>query len=123
VSRGCTFSPGDPTVSRSRELARHCAGTAGIRTGFVTPERRYLRLLQSDAPEAALLAVEAGTDPVPGRGVVDVDGQPWVAYGRDGQEPIWITDLGDVRLLITGSGSEADFRTLTVAAVTGEVLG
>ncbi len=157
VSRGCTFSPGGPTVDAGslpvvdapaelRELAPHVEfpvripavpaqwransldrDTVGevtaVRTGFVTPEGRYLRLLQSDAPEAALLAVEAGTDPVPGRGVVDVDGQQWGAYGRDGQEPTWIADLGDVRLLITGSGSEADFRTLAVAAVTGEVLG
>jgi hypothetical protein len=27
-----------------------------------------------------------------------------------------------VRLLVTGSGSEADFRTLAVAAVRGEVV-
>lgn len=102
-------------------------GTRVVRTGFVLPDRRYLRLLQSDGAEAALLAVETGSEPVPGRGTVDVGAQRWVVYGADDDEPIWITevvtpDAAPVRLLITGSGSEDAFRTLADAAVGGQVL-
>ena len=98
-----------------------------MRTGFVTPEGRYLRLLQSDAAEDVLLAVETGAEVVPARGTVDVGGQRWVVYGERPREPIWIAEVATtgaepVRLLVTGSGDEDDYRTLAGAAVTGELL-
>jgi len=102
------------------------AGRA-VRTGFLTPDGRYLRLVQSDATEEALLRAEAGAGAASAQGVVDVDGQRWVAYTGERAEAIWITEVpGDgvptVRLLVTGSGSESDFRALASAAVTGKVL-
>ncbi|MDT7649050.1 MAG: hypothetical protein QOI36_456 [Pseudonocardiales bacterium] len=107
-------------------------GGRAVRTGYVTPEGRYLRLLQSDASEPALLAVEVGREPVPGRGPADVDGQQWVVYGGQGttgarDEPIWIAEVATpngplVRMLITGSGTDDDFRTLAEAAVKAEPL-
>jgi hypothetical protein len=93
-----------------------------VSTGFLTPEGRYLRLQQGDATEEAMLRDQAGGDAAPGQGVVDVEGRQWVAYSGPRREPIWITDLDGVRLLVTGSASEADFRTLAVAAVRGEVV-
>lgn len=101
------------------------AGNRVVRTGFVTPDGRYLRLLQSDAAEPALLTVEAGPVPVAARGPVDVGGQRWVVYARGSGEPIWVADVAGpapVRLLITGSGIEDDVRTLAGAALAGEVL-
>ncbi|HLU58277.1 MAG TPA: DUF4245 domain-containing protein [Pseudonocardia sp.] len=93
-----------------------------VSAGFLTPDGRYLRLQQGDATEEAMLHAEVGDGPVAARGPVDVDGQRWVAYdGRRG-EPIWTTEVDGVRMLLTGSGSEADFRTLAGAAVRGEVL-
>jgi hypothetical protein len=51
-------------------------------------------------------------------GPVDVAGTSWVTY-RDGTpEPIRIAHLDDVRLLITGSGDDAEFRALA-AGTTG----
>jgi hypothetical protein len=93
-----------------------------VRTGFLTPDGRYVRLQQGDATEEAMLRAEAGSGAAPGQGAVDVDGQQWVAYTGERGEPIWITDVDGVRMLVTGSGSEADFRTLAVAAVHGEVI-
>jgi hypothetical protein len=104
-------------------------GGTSVRTGYITPDGRYLRLLQSDATEEALLAAESGTRPAIAQGVVDVNGQQWVAYtGTDERaEPIWITavtapNVPPVRMLVTGSGSEAEMRTLATAAVRGEAL-
>lgn len=93
-----------------------------VRTGFLTPDGRYLRLQQGDATEEAMLRAEAGDGVAPAQGAVDVDGQQWVAYTGQRDEPIWITDVEGVRMLVTGSGSESDFRTLAGAAVRGEVI-
>jgi len=98
------------------------AGGRVVSAGFLTPEGRYLRLQQGDATEEAMLRAEAGDGPVPAQGAVDVDGQRWVAYTGPRGEPIWITDVAGVRMLVTGSGSEADMRLLAGAAVRGEVV-
>jgi hypothetical protein len=94
-----------------------------VSTGFLTPDGRYLRLQQGDATEEAMLRAEAGGAAAPAQGTVDVEGQKWVAYTGERREPIWIADVDGVRLLVTGSASEADFRTLAVAAVRGQVVG
>ncbi|QYN36670.1 DUF4245 domain-containing protein [Pseudonocardia sp. DSM 110487] len=93
-----------------------------VSAGFLTPDGRYLRLQQGDATEEAMLRAEAGGEMAPGHGTVDVDGQQWVAYTGQRGESIWITDVGGVRMLVTGSGNEADFRALAGAAVRGEVI-
>ena len=119
--------PAVPPDWRANAVDRAPVGEAGrsVRVGYLTPDGRYLRLQQSDAAEEALLLAEAGQDAGAARGVVDVDGQRWVAYTGQREEQIWITEVtGEpaVRLLVTGSGSEADFRTLAAAAVTAEAL-
>jgi len=96
-------------------------GDRAVRTGYLTPDGRYVRVVQSDTDEASLLAVEAEGRPV-AEGVVEVAGTRWVIYADDATELIRIADLGDVRLLITGSGSDAEFGTLAAAVVRGEVL-
>jgi hypothetical protein len=111
----------DPTAPDQAERAR------AVRIGYLTPEGRYLRLLQSNATEPTLLAVETGATPVVVRGPVDIAGQRWVVYDRGSDEPVWIADVptpdaGSLRMLITGSGSEEGMRTLAAAAVSGELL-
>jgi hypothetical protein len=94
-----------------------------VRVGYLTPGGNYLRVVQSDADEAGLLATETGPEPFAGAGVRDVAGLRWVVYTRDGEEPIWIADVPDpatpTRALITGSGSEDEFAALADALATG----
>lgn len=92
-----------------------------VRVGYLTPAGRYLRVVQSDADETALLTLEAQGAPI-ASGATDVAGRTWVAYADDTREPIRIAQLDGVRLLITGSGDDNEFRTLAAAAVGGEVL-
>ena len=60
-----------------------------MRTGYLTPDGHYLRLVQSDADEAALLGTEAQGTPV-AAGPVVVAGTTWVSYTDDTREPIRI---------------------------------
>ncbi|MHA6796629.1 DUF4245 domain-containing protein [Pseudonocardia bannensis] len=101
-------------------------GARIVRVGWITAEGRYLRLVQSDAAEEALVATEAGV-PLPGRGTVDAGGRSWVEYDADGTEPFRVTEIATpgqptVRLLITGSGTEDEFRALATATLTGDQL-
>ncbi|MCW0213438.1 MAG: DUF4245 domain-containing protein [Pseudonocardia sp.] len=99
-------------------------GGSAVRAGYVTPDGRYLRLVQSDAAEADLLAAEAG-GPQQGRGTVEAAGLTWVEYGAPDREPFRIATLPGtpvVRLLITGSGADAEFRALADAAVRAPLL-
>jgi hypothetical protein len=132
LAPGVPFAVRIPAVppewrANSADQDRVAGGGRAVRTGYLTPEGRYLRLLQSDAPEEALLASEAGAEPAPAQGVVEVAGQRWVVYAAGRDEQIWIAEVATpggapVRMLVTGSGSEDDYRTLAAAAVGGELL-
>jgi len=104
-----------------------------VRIGYLTPEGRYLRVVQSDADEAGLLGTETGTQPATGTGVQEVAGLRWVVYARADRpddpaddEPIWIAEVPGAtpdepptRALITGSGSADDFAALATALASG----
>jgi len=99
---------------------RHTAGGAqgGVveDTGWISPAGRYLRLAQSSASADALVA-----DELQGRraasGKAQAGGRDWTVYAKQDAETAWVVALGDVRLLITGSGSQDEFSTLATATV------
>lgn len=101
-------------------------GGRAVRVGYLTDGGAYVRLVQSDASEENLVAAEAG-GPQTATGTVDAAGLTWVAY-RVGprSEAMWVAALPGAnppsRLLLTGSATEADFRTLAQAAVDGRQL-
>ncbi|GAB3871489.1 DUF4245 domain-containing protein [Kibdelosporangium lantanae] len=98
-------------------------GTPAVRAGWVTPGNTYLRLSQSTAPLEDLVVMEAGggVTATPG-GTVDVGGATWTKYPGKGTETSWVTSLGDVHVLITGTGTDAEFRTLATATQTAPPL-
>ncbi len=81
-----------------------------VRAGWLTPER-FVQLSQSSAPMADLLAVETGTASS-ARGDVDVDGTKWAVHPGRRDERVWVADLAGTTVLITGNGSEDEFRTV-----------
>ena len=97
------------------------ASRRAVRAGYVLPSGRYLRVVQSDADEAALVVEEAKGTPV-ASGPVDVAGTSWVTYTDGTPEPIRIAQVDGVRLLITGSGDDAEFRTLAAGTTGAPVL-
>jgi hypothetical protein len=99
-------------------------GGTAVRVGYLTPEGKYLRLVQSDGAEEALVATEAG-GPLAGTGVTDAAGLHWVTYQKAGGEPFRVATAPDdpqVRWLVTGSGTDADFDGLARATVAGQIL-
>ena len=130
IAPGASFPVRVPAVpadwrANSVDQAPVPDGGRAVRTGYLTPDGRYIRLQQSDATEEALLRAEVGAGAVAAQGVVEVDGVRWVAYTGSRGEPIWISEVAGtapVRMLITGSAGDAEFRTLAAAASAGEVL-
>lgn len=106
-----------PNSGSRRDIGSSVATTVG----FVTAERLYLQLTQSDAGVDEL--AEAYADGSPQRaGEQQVGGADWTVFTDTTSEPLWITDAGDVRILITGSGTDADYRTLAEAVTAAQPL-
>jgi hypothetical protein len=110
--------------SNSTDRSPVDGGGTAVRVGYLTPDGKYLRLVQSDGTEEALVATEAG-GPLAGTGVTDAAGLRWVTYQAEGGEPFRVAAAPDaplVRWLITGSGTDADFAALAQATVAGQIL-
>jgi len=108
--------PATPAGWRSNSAGTDVVGARkAVRVGYITPSAGYLQLQQSDATEAALLAV--GPGPRPAQGVQEVAGARWVVYGMRPAEPVWIADVKGVRLMLTGNATDDEFRTLATAVL------
>jgi len=97
------------------------AGSAMVnKVGYVTPSARFIELAQSDATEEQLVSVKPGDDVE----LTDeqVDGRTWVVYAREEGETVWVTDLGRVRIMITGKGPQDEFADLARAVLVAQPL-
>lgn len=146
LGRGCSFSPGGPTVDpsavpsvefapvlvavarqvpfpvripvtpagwRATSVDRRPApgDAAAVRVSWLTAAGRYLRLVQSNAEEGALVADETAGPPT-SAAPVRVGGADWVAYRGANGEQAWAHRDGAVEWLITGDGVAAEFQAL-----------
>lgn len=107
--------------SGSRSIVSGDSGGDSSTVGFITEAGRYIQLTQSNAAETVLVPFVAG-GPRTATGTEDVAGHSWIVYGGEGVEPIWVSDFGDVRLLVTGSASPEAFEQLTTAAADAPIL-
>lgn len=107
--------------SGSRSIVSGDGGGDSSTVGFITEAGRYIQLTQSNAVETVLVPFVAG-GPRTATGTEDVAGHSWIVYGGEGVEPIWVSDFGDVRLLVTGSASPEAFEQLTTAAADAPIL-
>lgn len=94
------------------------SGSTVVRVGYVSPGGSYLKLAQSDATADQLVPEEVEKlDARDTSGSKQVAGATWDIYAHKGSETAWVSDLGTVRLLITGSGSDAEFSVLATAVL------
>ncbi|MGS2806389.1 DUF4245 domain-containing protein [Nocardia sp. MW-W600-9] len=106
--------------SGSRDTIVTSGGGPVSTVGFLTPQGAYMRYSQTSASEEALSRHVLGSRYA--TGTQDIDGQKWVVYTEPTEETAWITDLGGVRILITGAGNEAAFTTLARAITAAQPL-
>jgi hypothetical protein len=96
-----------------------------VRVGWLTPAGRYVQLSQSGAALPDVLASETGLQsiakPVP-TGSVSVDGVSWSTYPSRRDESAWAATLDGVVVLVTGSGSDDEFRELAAAVGTSKPI-
>jgi hypothetical protein len=107
--------------SGSRQSISGDQGGDVSNVGFISGAGRYIRLTQSDATEEVLVPFAVG-EPRYASGTQSIDGKEWVVYEEGDKEPVWVTDLGDVRLLVTGSGSDEEFTELGSATTSATPL-
>lgn len=95
-----------------------------LQLGFITPAGRYVAISESSATAAELALQAAGLSdgtPMVTKGTVDVGGKSWTIYQGTRSEQSWVLDLGQVRLLVTGNGDQAEFSTMATAAQSAPV--
>ncbi len=108
--------------SGSRSIITGQQGGDSSTVGFITPPAgRYVRLTQSDAGTDELVRFVAGSSRFV-TGTESIDGRDWTVYAEEGAEPLWVSDFGDVRILIGGSGDEAEFATIAAATNAAQPL-
>lgn len=55
-------------------------------------------------------------------GAQNVSGRDWVVYGEEGSRTYWVSDFGDVRILLGGTANTEEFTTLAAAVEATEPL-
>lgn len=87
------------------------------RAGWLTPEGRFITLVQSSGEVNGVLTAELGAASAP-TGTVRAGGQEWTVTAGRRSEQAWYRTAGEVTYLITGSASDDDFRTLSAQVTT-----
>ena len=95
-------------------------GQDSSHVGWVTPGRDYVELVQSLAGVEDFRSLQGG--PRPDETTREVDGRPWTVFTGDDVRPVWVSDLGDARVAVTGSAPEADLEKMAAAVQVAEPL-
>lgn len=93
-----------------------------VRVGWVTDTGSYVQVSQSAGREPEVVAKETGREDNQASGTVDVAGVAWTTYPAHRDEVAWVTELDGVVVLVTGSGTEAQFRRMAQAVQEAEPL-
>ena len=97
--------------SGSRATISGDSGGPVTTVGYITETGGYLQLTQTSASEELLVPFVAG-ETVYASGAQNVSGREWVVYGEEGSRTYWVSDFGDVRILLGGTATKDDFTTL-----------
>lgn len=82
-----------------------------VRGGWITGSGRFVGLIQSTDTPADLIGNEIGPG-LTSNALVQAGGVEWDVYPGQRSEVAWVRDAGPIRVMITGSASEDDFRIL-----------
>lgn len=85
-----------------------------VRGGWITESGRFVGLVQSTDSPADLIGNEIAQG-LTSKAVVQAGGVDWDVYPGQRSEVAWVHAAGPIAVMITGSASEDDFRTLADA--------
>jgi len=116
-----SFSFTDPATGEGPGATT--GGPPAVRGGWLTPDGRYITLVESSGPVPKVLDAELGGEGTrTASGTEQVGDAEWtVTTGRRGEAAWFRTDGtdGGVTFLITGTATPDDFRTLAQATQPG----
>jgi Protein of unknown function (DUF4245) len=129
AARTVTFPLRTPSLPRewranSSSTAAVGSGAAAdvvVRVGWVTPGGRFVQLSQSGGDPADVLATETG-EQASSTGAVEVEGVSWQVHPSRRDEVAWVAELDGAVAVITGSGTEEEFRVMAGAVRSAEPL-
>lgn len=110
-----------PNSSSTSPVGTGASANVVVRVGWVTPEGRYLQLSQSGARAEEVLSVETGESSA-STGSVEVSGVTWSVHSSRRDEVAWLTTLDGTVTVVTGSGTEEEFRELASSVLAAEPL-
>ncbi|MFC7755881.1 DUF4245 domain-containing protein [Tsukamurella soli] len=114
---GAGVTAGVPTgwTANSSSQQTLSSGQQIVNLGYVTPDRQFLQLSQSDGPAADIVSSVFGSS-VEQAGTVPVGDRTWQVYGpaSDGRNA-WLLPLDGVTLALYGSATVPSFQQLAAA--------
>lgn len=119
--------PALPRSWRPNSSSNSAAGSGStadvvVRVGWLTAGGRYMQLSQSGAAVGDVVAAETGGASAR-TGTVSVAGVSWDTYPSRRDEAAWVASLDGAVVLVTGDGTDAEFRELASAVVAAKPLG
>jgi hypothetical protein len=111
---GSVLAPvGVPREWRANAATFDSAGhIAKLHIGFATPGARYAGLDETNGSPAGLIARVLGAGAGTVTGTTTIDGQSWQLRRSARGEEALTTTLGGLTVVVTGSGSDEQLRTL-----------
>ena len=102
-----SFTFVDPSTATAGQVAT-------VRGGWLTPDGRFITVIQAAGQPATVLLAELG-ELGPNTGLQTIDGVEWTVTTGRRDEAAWYRTVGDGTWLITGSATPDAFRTLAAA--------
>ncbi|MEJ9078790.1 MULTISPECIES: DUF4245 domain-containing protein [Gordonia] len=95
--------------------------TLSSNVGWITGAGAYVQLTQTDATEEPLLRQLLG-DEASGTGTREIGGRTWVTYENADHKKAWISDFGDVRIAVKGSGKDESLEALAAGVAAAQPI-
>lgn len=91
------------------------SGSVTLTIGYVTPSEEFVRYVVSTDPDAAL--IEDLLKGAQSAGSAEIGGGSWEEFLTSRGEQLYLRTAGDLRLVVTGSGSQDELNTVAESLV------
>lgn len=118
--RNPALPPGWTPNSGNRNDVPGTDGGPSTTVGYVTEGGRFIEMTQTSASEEAVVRAQAPNQPA--SGAQTVGGVSWIVYPGEKGEPVWVADLGELRVAVRGTANQDEFVKLVQAYMAAKPL-